>query len=448
MAALPSCALAQSPASLPPAAAQASPASSSIPSAPTVQAPFVAPPGEALRYPTDGTPRTLTLAQAISEAQRNSPQLRGAAAGIQRAQAANTVAGAYTNPVIEVYAGRQYARPIPTPGVPGLLQHYAAYQTIEIPSERAARRAVAQSAAVSSGYGQQGLVLSVVAEVKKAFYNVLRRRAEVEHTRESRQLVEDLRRRVAVEVNVGEKGRLELTRAEAELARASFAVRSAQLELANGIAQLRIAIAAPPGANLEPQGTLEPRIRLAQLPELQERVYATHPALAQTQANIRTAEAQVREEKLLRIPRPIAFAEFENQPDLRYWRTGVSIPLPLFDRRRGQIAQSQAEVSQSNALLNQRRLELTLSLERAYEQYQLADQQVESLQSGELHAAESAVEGAKAAYRFGERGLVEVLDAQRVLQAVRGDLVDAQFARQTARVDLEELGAVAPEERP
>ena len=448
---LPFSALAQSPASLPPAAAQASPASPSIPNAPTVQAPFPQAPVPVLppvQYSSDGTPATLTLDQAISEAQRNSPQLRGAAAGLRRAQAATATARAYTNPSVEVYEGRQYARPILTPGVPGLLQHYAAYQTIEIPSERAARREVAASVITSSRFGQQGVLLSVVAEVKNAFYTVLRRREEVSHTRENLQLVEDLRRRVAVEVDVGEKGRLELTRAEAELARARFAVRSAQLELANSIALLRLAIAAPADANLNPVGDLEERVKLAPLSELRDRVYATHPSLAQTRADIDTAQAQLKDERALRIPRPIAFAEFENQPDLRYWRTGITIPLPLWDRRRGQIEQSKAEVMQSTAVLSQRQLQLASSLERAYEQYQLADQQVESLQSGELHAAESAVEGAKAAYRFGERGIVEVLDSQRVLQSVRGDLVDARFARQSALVDLEELGAVTPEGRP
>ena len=449
VACLPACALAQSPASLPPPAAQAAPASPSVPNAPAVQAPVAAPPlREPLHYGPAGAHEALTLDQALSEAQRNSPKLRGAAAGIQRAQAATITAQSYTNPSVEMYQGRQYARPIATPGVPGLLQHYAAYQTVEIPSERAARREVARSAVLSSRFGHQGLLLSVVAEVKQAFYTVLRRREEVSHTQENLQLVEDLRRRVAVEVDVGEKGRLELTRAEAELARARFAVRSAQLELANSIALLRVSIAAPADASLDPIGTLEARIKLPPLTELRERVYATHPALAQTRADIHTAQAQVNEERALRIPRPIAFAEFENQPDLRYWRAGITVPLPLWDRRRGQIAQGKAEVAQSTATLTQRQLELTSSLERAYEQYELADQQVESLESGELHAAESAVEGAKAAYRFGERGIVEVLDAQRVLQAVRGDLVDAQFARQSARIDLEELGAVLPEGRP
>ena len=392
--------------------------------------------------------QTITLADAVAMATASSPRLRGAGASTTRATAAITTARAYTNPTVEVYEGRQYARPIPTPGVPGLLQHYAAYQTIEIPSERRARMAVATSAVASSQFGLRGVTLSVVAEAKNAFYNVLRRREEVEHTQENLQLVQDLRRRVEVEVNVGEKGRLELTRAEAEVGRARYAVRSAQLELANSIALLRVAIAAPADANLSPQGSLETHVSLPPLADLRAKVFATHPSLAQSQADIATAEATLKQERALRIPRPVAFAEYENQPDLRYWRAGVTVPLPLWDRRRGQIAESKAAITQNTARLDERRLELTSSLERAYEQYQLADQQVVSLESGELRAAQSAVDAAKAAYRFGERGIVEVLDAQRVLQGIRGDLVDAQFARQAALVDLEELGAVAPEGRP
>ncbi|CAN5572689.1 TolC family protein [soil metagenome] len=381
-------------------------------------------------------------------AERNNPRLRGAAAESARAMAAIRTSRAYTNPSAEVFGGRQYARPIATPGIPGLLQHYAAYQALEIPAERAARRKVAELNSVSSRYNQQGVGRSVQADAKHAFYNVLRRREEVAHTEENLKLVEDLRRRVEVEVNVGEKGRLELTRAEAEIAHARFLVRSAQLELANSIALLRVAIAAPADANLDPVGTIEPPIQLPPLLQMRELVLRSHPAIAQSQTDVKAAEAKLSQERKLRIPQPTVFAEFENQPDLRFWRTGVTVPIPLWDRRQGQIAESAAAISQTNAILDQRRLELVSAVERTSEQYQLADQQVTSLESGELKAAESAVDAAKAAYRFGERGIVEVLDAQRVLQSVRGDLLDAQYERQSALVDLEELGAVAPGGRP
>jgi cobalt-zinc-cadmium efflux system outer membrane protein len=381
-------------------------------------------------------------------AESNSPRLRGAAAGTARADAATQTARAYINPSIEVFGGRQYARPIATPGIPGLLQHYAAYQAIEIPSERRARLRVAQLATTSSRFGEAGIARSVIADVRHAFYTVLRRKEEIAHRQENLRLVEDLRRRVEVEVKVGEKGRLELTRAEAELAHARFEVRSAQLEMSNAIALLRVVIAAPADANLSPSGSLEARIQLPPLTELRELVLRTHPAMAQSQADVQKASAKLDHDRRLRIPQPTLFAEFENQPDLRFWRTGVTIPIPLWDRRRGQINESKAAISQTSAILDERRLELISATERAFEQYQLADQQATSLESGELRAAESAVDAAKAAYRFGERGIVEVLDAQRVLQSVRGDLVDAQYARQSALVDLEELGAVAPGSRP
>lgn len=409
-----------------------------------VPAPTAAQSGLPNRPIAQAPPLKLTLDQAIAMANGNSPRLREAQAITQQASAAAITARAYTNPNIEIYEGRQYARPIPTPGVPGLLQHYGGSQSIEIPSERRARQRVAQFVIASTQAGQRGVAISLVADVKHAFYGALRRREEIKHAQENLQLVQDLRRRVEVEVNVGEKGRLELTRAEAELARAQFSVRSAQIEYNNAIALLRVSIAAPADVNLDPQGTIESRITLLPIDQLRQNVLSVHPAIAQSNADIQAAQASLDRQRLLRIPQPQVFGEFENQPDLRFWRAGVNIPIPLWDRRRGQIDEAKAVITQSNAILDQRKLELISALERAYEQYELADQQVLSLEAGSLRAAESAVDAAKAAYRFGERGIVEVLDAQRVLQSVRGDLLDAQYARQSALIDLEELGAVTP----
>lgn len=397
---------------------------------------------------SQNAPLALSLADAIAMAERNSPRLREASATSQRSTAAAQTARAYSNPSLEVFEGEQYARTVSIPGIPGLLQHYAAYQTIEIPSERRARQSAAQFQVASSRAYQQAVMFSVVAEAKRAFYSALRRREEIAHAQENLQLVQDLRRRVEVEVRIGEKGKLELTRAEAEMARAQFMVRSARLQYANSIALLRVAIAAPADANLDPQGDFSPSIALPPLEQMRGEVLRAHPVVAQSQADIQRSQATLDLEHALRIPRPIAFVEYENQPDLRFWRAGVTVPIPLWDRRRGQIGEAKAAISQSTAVLGQRRLELISAVERSYEQYQLADQQVTSLESGSLRATESAVDAAKAAYRFGERGIVEVLDAQRVLQTVRGDLLDAQFARQTALVDLEELGAMSPGARP
>jgi cobalt-zinc-cadmium efflux system outer membrane protein len=56
-----------------------------------------------------------------------------------------------------------------------------------------------------------------------------------------------------------------------------------------------------------------------------------------------------------------------------------------------------------------------------------------------LKEAEAALRVAEAAYRFGERGILDVLDAQRVLRTVRADLLQARYQQQAARITLEQL---------
>ncbi len=418
------------------------------PSAPDVQS---APPVSAagtVEAPTAVTAQNLTLTDAIAMGQRSSPRLRAAQAAVDRAAGAVLTSRAYTNPQVQYLGGNQSARPSPVPGAPGLLQHYGASQTVEIPSERAARRNVAQLNQTGIRFRQSTEELSLLADIRRAFYEALRGKAEVALAMENLSLVEELRRKVEVEFRVGEKGRLELTRAEAELARAHFAVRSAQLEEANSIAVLRALIAAPPDAVLDPTGDLQMPIQLPPLPESRELVLKTNPQLAEAQANVTQSNAVLTHEKTLRLPQPTFYGEYERQPDQTFWRLGVTVPIPLWDRRRGQIVEASAATREVTALQDQRRIEILAGLEQAYNQYQLADQQATALESGSLHEAESAVEAAQAAYRFGERGIVEVLDAQRVLQSVRRDLLEARYARQAALIDLEQLGAITTGGRP
>ncbi len=69
----------------------------------------------------------------------------------------------------------------------------------------------------------------------------------------------------------------------------------------------------------------------------------------------------------------------------------------------------------------------------------MARLRVEALSQGVLRAAEEAARVAEAAYRFGERGILDVLDAQRVLRTVRADLLQARYQQQAARISLEQL---------
>jgi len=388
----------------------------------------------------DGAGTVITLDEALALAERNSPLLKEGNAAVDHARAGIETAKAYTNPSVEFLGGNQAAKPILTPGVPGTLQHYSVSQTIEIPAERRARIRTSSYNLVGSKYRMAGIRLSVLADVKRAFYDVIRRKQQLAYAKDNLTLVEDLRRRVRLEVEVGEKGKLELTRAEAELARANVAVRSADVELANARAILKAVIGASSDEAFDAKGSLGETVPIPPLNQIREQVLANHPALSEANAVIARSRSVVDHERTLRIPQPTFYGEYEWQPDISFYRVGISVPLPLWDRRKGPIAQAQAGVTSAEASASQRRLEITAALERAFDQYQISNQQVEGLQAGSLREAQAAVEAALSAYKFGERGILEVLDAQRVLQGVRSDLLDAQYARQSALVDLEELG--------
>jgi cobalt-zinc-cadmium efflux system outer membrane protein len=394
-------------------------------------------PAQRLRQPLRGEP--LTLDRALALADRANPQLRAAEAAVQGAEAGIVTARQRPNPEFSSNFGRQNNSK--DSAIPGQLGWMSVAQPWEWSSVRRARAGVAGMARDSASFSLNETRLAVRAAVKQAFYEVLRRDAEVDVAEENLRNIEELRRRVEVQVQVGEAARLELTRADAELATSKIQLRSAELRLSTAIAGLRAAIGAPLD-QFKPEGALATRTILPPLSELRDQVLARHPGLAQAQAEIRRADAQLGLEKEMRKPIPTVRTDFERMPDAKTVRLGITVPIPAWNRRQGEIAQAAAALRQASATADQRRLEITAALERAYGIYEVANEQVAALEEGALRQAEAALQASEAAFRFGERGILEVLDAQRVLRGVRSDYLNAQYDRQAALIELERLQAV------
>ena len=129
---------------------------------------------------------------------------------------------------------------------------------------------------------------------------------------------------------------------------------------------------------------------------------------------------------------------------MRATSVGVSLSVPLWNRREGPIAQAQAGVSLAAAQAERERANLLRELDSAHARFGIAQRQVQTFEAGLLKSAEAALEVAEAAYRFGERSFLEVLDAQRTLRTVRADYNQARFDRLAAWLDLERLRARDP----
>jgi cobalt-zinc-cadmium efflux system outer membrane protein len=96
-------------------------------------------------------------------------------------------------------------------------------------------------------------------------------------------------------------------------------------------------------------------------------------------------------------------------------------------------------VNQVQAVFSDRELALTRDLDASYQRYIIAQNQVTSFESGLLAQSESVLKVAEAAYRYGERGILEYLDAQRVYRIVKKDYLAAKFDYVSAMLEIERL---------
>ncbi len=388
---------------------------------------------------------TYTLDDLAALVQRHNPNLRASLQSRDSAAAGVTTASALPNPVLEVGSGQARAR---LPGAPaGSLENWSVAQLIENPALRGARIEGARFGLESSRQQVAATGNELVAQVRLRSYEMLLRQAEAAAAAEALTLLEQIRDRVRTRVETGEAPRYDIIKADAEVVNARQRVEAARL----AVEQARLVIRRLVAGQLPERWILAASLAdvqvLPSIEDLQREAQERNPDLAVLRSQVARQEARLREARAGRLPGvELRYAE-QREVELRNNALSVGVRLPLLDQRRGPIDEAAAELARQQTLLEGRRTELTLQIRSAAAALEVARLRVDALSRGALPDAEAALRVATAAYRFGERGILDVLDAQRLLRVVRGDLIDARFRLQAAAVELEFLaGRFSPSE--
>jgi cobalt-zinc-cadmium efflux system outer membrane protein len=301
---------------------------------------------------------------------------------------------------------------------------------------------VAESGVRVAQSGVQSFEIDLLAQLKQNFYSVIRFQGELRAAQEDLELARSIRNRVEVRVDTGEAPRYELIRADTELLSAQKNADAALLRISQAKARLRAQVAGALPEDFDLEGDLVADYVLPPLPRLREEMLARNPEIARLKADIERNNEQLALEKLRRAPDVTLKLGRDRDPEYDANRIGVAVTIPLFDRRQGPIAQASAQVERNRLQLENRLFQLQQQLEAAYSQFELSRNQVSALETGIVREAEAALKVAEAAYRFGERGILDFLDAQRVFRAVRNELISARYELSAAVVEIERLSAV------
>ena len=281
----------------------------------------------------------------------------------------------------------------------------------------------------------------MVAKLRVRYFELIRRLAEERASKEDSKLMEGIRSRIALRVETGEAARFELFKADAELLNTQKLAQSAGSRIKYARAGLRALV----GFQLPEQFSIHDfGVELPPPPpieKLRDHILQNNPELTRARAERQQLDSKLNQEKAFRFPKIALRADQDLDSEFKHKRIGVALTLPLWDWRSGPIGEASARLSQSVNELAYQEFSLLQSLEAAYQQYEIAQSQMFALESGIVRQAANAVRVVEIAYKAGEKGFLEVLDAQRVYRSARNELIVARFELASAWTEIERLRA-------
>lgn len=387
----------------------------------------------------------------IEEIQRLGLEANGsvlaARSQVNIAEAGVVSASAFPNPKVSVMAGPDSNRfPLSVTGPTSTQRTVTVNQPIENPFFRQARIGSAEASVGISHASLDQVRADLAAQLRIRAYEVLLRQGQAEMESSIFDLMEEIRRRIKLSVEVGELARFELIRADTEVMTAAARKEAAILDAERArvaLFQLTAGVLPP---DFEIQNSLSESTELPALEELYQQILADNPDILRLEAEQSRAQLRIDQERASVLPSVnILYTNFQDA-QFTSNTAGLSVKVPLFYRRRGEIDSAIFDSARVRETLEYRRYEISRLLESAWQAMQIAKRRVEMYEGGIIREAESALRVAEAAFRLGERGFIEVLDTQRVLRGARAELLQAYFELQLAAAEIDRLRAHYPKE--
>ena len=383
--------------------------------------------------------KPLRLNELIEIALESSPQVLAARDQSKAIKGQLSSARAIPNPDFEVNAGQQ--RSVSGPLTTGNVSSWSVTQPLDMPYTRYPRVNAAEANVRAAEASRIAFEIEMISRVQQRFYELMRRDAELKAAEEDLSLTKQIRDRMQIRYDVGDTARFELIRAQTEFLNAQINAESSKLRVEQAKGQLRQVVghSLPPDYEVVSQALkMEP---LPPLAILLSELNAQSPELQKAKAEVEATESKLSFEQNSRLPRLSIKAQQYNDPNFTDRLYGLVVSIPIWDFKGGQIAEAEANASRAKNQLNAQSQSLEQQLETAYKLYQMTSYQVKILDQEVVQLASSARRIAEVSYRYGERGMLEYLDAQRTFRVARNDLIKARFDLASVLTEIQRLRA-------
>lgn len=381
----------------------------------------------------------LDLRSALALARQFNPGLSSASREQEATDAAVLQAGAWPNPVLDAQV-EDLRRDNRTTTL--LLS-----QPIELGGKRAARVTAAERARDQAASALLARRSELRASTVTLFFEVLIAQERLRLAQDSVALAQTATRAAANRVAAGKVPPLEETRSrvaeagiQVELQQAEGALRSARQQLA--------ALWGNPNPRFtNAEGAVDRLPAVASAQEVESRLSAA-PVLRQARFEVERRQALSELEQARRVPDVTLSLGAKRVPSddgmgsssgRNQVVVGLSVPLPIFDTNRGNVAEALSREEKARDDLAAAELQLGADVAQAAERLRSARATAETLQRDALPGAEAAYKAATKGFELGKFSFLEALDAQRTLFQVRNQYLLAVADAHRAAGELDRL---------
>lgn len=384
-----------------------------------------------------------SLDMIVDLALAKNPVVSFAEGHIDQQKGQQTAAGAYPNPTITGYGGHGNLQDTGRAGIGPFLdrQSLTEYnaqvgQPVEWPALRAARQRVADLGLATANVGLLETRLNLASHVKVAFYDLLLAQQDADLARTNLDIVEGVARIVRARVKSGEAPQFESIKAEVEVLKARQ-----QLARAENLVRIsRVAVDTLTGGALGPAYRVQGEFRrlplYLQIDDLMAHMMEQHPTIQRLLKSVEQSDWKIEFERQARVPTITVSGTYWREIGREAVQGGLSVPVPLWYRRQGEIASSLGAKRRDEAELLRTRNELGRAVYQHYQDVRTTAELIDVFDKGLLKQAQEALRLAQFSFQQGASSLLEVFDAQRVQRQI---LLDYAQARHDLSVSLARL---------
>jgi outer membrane protein, heavy metal efflux system len=413
-------------------------------------------------------PDPLDLATALRLLREHGLDVLAAEAAVQGAEGDLAAARAVPNPIVSGSYGRSFPRgcadasgaPAPCAAISepalgaGISDNAALFDALT--GKRGLRQDAAAAALAAARLSRDDALRNLEAQLKAQFVSLLLADGALGLAREVAQAQARTLELSRARYDAGAISEADLARIETAKLEADQAVDQSRAGLRN--AQVAVAfLLGVRGAVPEIRAVPE-ELRSSALPRglasetrdsLLDRALRTRPDLLAARRQVDRADAALALARRQRIPDVSLSVNYAQQGTTSQavtpptWTAGISLPLPLFYLRSGEIARAEADLSAQRLALARSEATAVSDVETAWATLEQGRALVRRMEGGLLDRARTARDLVTIQYQKGAASLLDLLDAQRTFTAVRLEYLQDVAAYWQAIFKLEQATGTA-----